>query len=69
MEQLAADAVLLAGPTLLVPLAVMVQSHSLEGKYYQQQTKTILRKYPGVTSHTLGLPPDQGPGADRAVFR
>ena len=68
MEQLAADAVLLAGAALLVPLAVMIQSHSYE-ENINNINKKLLRKYPeALTSHTLCLPPDQGPGAG-AVFR
>ena len=68
MEQLAAYAVLLAGAALLVPLAVMIQSHSCE-ENINNINKKLLRKYPeALTSHTLSLPPDQGPGAG-AVFR
>ena len=72
MEQLAAYAVLLAGAALLVPLAVMIQSHSYDEENINNiNNKTIEKIARGpstLTSHTLCLPPDQGPGAG-AVFR
>ena len=67
MEQLAADAVLLAGPALLVPLAVMVQSHALEGKILTTTNKNCIEKISrGHLAHTR--PPTRPGPRGRSSF-